>query len=145
MTSLNDLKNRVDFKIPDGYFDRMQKEVLQKIHLREKRIKQRKIFFTIGSVAASLLIIFNIVFFFPNEDTTELASYTSEKKFVEKVVEIAVPEPELEKVPEPIVKTERKSSSIEQEVIEMELENLDYAIIESYEESMYDLVLLDLY
>lgn len=114
MFSIDDLNKKPDFNLPEGYFEKMQDEVLTKIHRYEKKNKQRRIFYSIGAVAASLFIIFNIVYFFPDKKPANLAS-------------------------------QNNKTSLKQIVTKIELNNLDYDIIEHYEESMYEVAFLDLY
>ena len=61
MSILDKIKKGEDFQVPDGYFDKLPDVVLAKIK-KEKPITQRKhILYTIGSIAASLLLLLGIV------------------------------------------------------------------------------------
>lgn len=133
----------MDFKIPDGYFEKMQDEVFIKIHRHEKKLHQRKIFYSIGSIAASLLIIFSVVHFFPHEKSDNLASLVLEKKESYSTNDSLVNQDITDMKND--TEVPKNKVSMKQRIAEIKLDNLDYDIIEYYEESIYDLALLDLY
>jgi len=147
MFSIDDLNKKMEFNVPDGYFEKMQNEVFAKIHWHKKKLKQRKIIYSIGSIAASLLIIINVVYFYPEKNSENFASLVPEKKEAQQPLYNNIIEHDLIEVKNnsEIGISRKNKTSDKQIVAEMELDNLDYNIIEYYEESMYDLVLLDLY
>ena len=143
MISIDDLNKKMDFKTPDGYFEKMQDEVFTKIHRYEKRRKQRRILYSITSVAASLLIIFSITFFLPNKNSGNLASLVYEKEI--QLADNSIIDQDLTEIENDIDVSQENKTSIKQMIEKMELDILDYNIIEYYEEVVYNLALLDLY
>jgi len=141
MISIDDLNKKPDFKLPNAYFEKMQDEVFAKIHQYEKKFTQRKIFYIISSMAASLLIIF-IVYFLPKENFSKLTSLISGEKEMQIISDNIVMNLAMN-----IENVENLSNkvSVKQRIKKIELDNLDYSIIEYYEESIYDLALLDSY
>jgi len=143
MISIDDLNKKMDFKTPDGYFEKMQDEVFTKIHRYEKRRKQRRILYSITSVAASLLIIFSITFFLPNKNSGNLASLVYEKEI--QLADNSIIDQDLTEIENDIDVSQENKTSIKQMIEKMELDNLNYNIIKYYEEVVYNLALLDLY
>lgn len=146
MPSINDLNKKPDFNIPDDYFERLQDEVLTKIHRYEKSLKQRRIFYSISSIAASLLIIFSTVYFFPDENSENFASLVSVKKEAQSMYDSITNQDTTEiKTEENKEVPQKNKIPMKPMIVETELDNLDYDIIEHYQESVYDLAFLDLY
>ena len=141
MFSIDDLNKQPDFKLPDNYFDKMQDEVLIKISRYERTLKQRKIFYSVGSIAASLLIVFSIVYFFPKENSSDFAALVIKNEKMQSIEDsYSITDMEYD-----IESPQKNKVSVNQMITEIELHNLDYDIVELYEESMYDIALLDLY
>ncbi len=64
-------KPKIEFDVPEQYFNTMQNSVLQRIAEQEKqKIIIRKRIFTISAIAASFIIIMGIGFIFLNDFTS---------------------------------------------------------------------------
>jgi len=147
MLSINDLNKTMDFNLPEGYFEEMQDEVFTKIHRYEKRVKQHRIFYSIGAVAASLFIVFSIVYFSPNENSVNLVSLLPEGDELHSIYDNVIEDDltTIEENNQEVAVFPSKKISLKQMIAKIELDNLDYDIIEHYEEAMYDIAFLDLY
>jgi hypothetical protein len=67
-------RNQNPYKVPDGFFENITKQTLEKAHQRKKRNKVRKML-VVFSAAASVIILVAIgsVFFNQNKKSTETA------------------------------------------------------------------------
>ena len=146
MPSINDLNRNTEFNLPDGYFEKLQDDILTRVHRYEKGLKQRKITYFISSIAASFLIIFSLTYFFSSENPENLVSLIPDNKEVQLMYDTLTNQHVTE------VKTEEKENvpqksktPVKQMIAKTTPDNLNYDIIEYYQDAMYDVAMLDLY
>ena len=150
-------KPKIEFDVPEQYFNTMQNSVLQRIAEQEKqKIIIRKRIFTISAIAASFIIIMGIGFIFLNDftssETHDQLAYSVvnkaqkvEKKIISdtmpKSVEIKVAdtEPKLCKTQNATSPQKYSEPLLEESDIELNEEDfndIDYQILELYSDEI---------
>ena len=155
MSSLDQLKKDIEFTTPDFYFENLETVVLTKIKKQEIRARNKKIFISISSIAASFLLLFTIFNFTASQEMDTLVSDNSQTPTIsvdvidEQHTAKQEPEPEIllamatpataSSSPKNAVHHTAKhiSSVANVEMLQDDnFNNLDYQIIEYYEDEM---------
>ena len=74
MSPLEQLKKDIEFKTPDFYFENLEGIVLSKIKKQEIRARNKKIFISISSIAASFLVLISLFRFTASPEMDTLIS-----------------------------------------------------------------------
>ncbi|MDR3046919.1 MAG: hypothetical protein LBU51_04790 [Bacteroidales bacterium] len=76
LKNLDELKSNIQFEMPENdYFEAMKKDLFKKIHQKKKNLRLRTIIYS-TSIAASFLIIFTVIQYFPSTTDPGLAQLT---------------------------------------------------------------------
>ena len=151
MKNLDEIKNDNGFDVPEHYFDELGNNVIAKIKKQEKKQRNNRIFMSVSSIAASLLIILSIFYFKPTSEVHDLALVHQQAEIPVTFNEENLSKQEgivVENIAEPVVREYAKTSSekvtnaIAQNIQHENLDNIDYQIIEYYDD---DIMFADTY
>lgn len=156
MIDLNKIEKKEIFQVPENYFEEMQEQVLAKI--RHQKIRSRnRLLVAITSVAATFLLVFSLLHFIPQPEQGNLAFTGNHDSLSEILTDTGSTESVM---PDEVQVTEnrttsrdiainrvssvipKETSTLAQVIENVELDNLDYQILEYYQE---DISLMDLY
>lgn len=104
--NLEQLKKKDIFKVPENYFEHLPNEVMAKVNYRRIKQKRNRVLLSIASAAASIAIVIGIINFYGEGN-------------------------ELTQIPQ-----SSQHHDIAQIIAEKEFDNLDYQIMEYYEDQI---------
>ncbi|MDR1758890.1 MAG: hypothetical protein LBR51_08095 [Bacteroidales bacterium] len=139
MARLEDIKKIETFPVPDGYFDQLEKEVLQ--HVKAERVRQKRrslLLYAFSGVAAALLLLFatTTVVKLLRHDSPAVVQTTPEQENPVLTAQLTT-QPDTD--PAKTLLTYHPSPANEIEHDPTQLDNVDYQIIEYYnDEILYD-------
>jgi len=158
MDNLEKYRDENAFQVPNGYFEKMQDEVFQKIHYHQKISHRNKFIITFSSLAASILIFIGLLVFLPKNGQPVLVSSldsVSESNVFQQV------NSELNTNQEVVSEDESKLSDNNEQIAAsgsvnsktknnskrkvQQYNNLDYDIVESYSEELVYADIAELY
>lgn len=157
MIDLNKIDKKEIFQVPENYFEEMQEQVLAKIRHQKIKSRNNRVLVAITSIAATFLLIFSLLHFIPQPDQGNLALTGTHESLSEMLTDTGSTESVM---PDEVQVTEnrttnwdiainrvssvmpKETSTLAQVIENVELDNLDYQILEYYQE---DISLMDLY
>jgi|WetSurMetagenome_2_1015567.scaffolds.fasta_scaffold681483_2 flagellar biosynthesis/type III secretory pathway M-ring protein FliF/YscJ len=157
MENLNQYRDKNTFQVPDGYFEDLQNDVIQKIRYHQKTTRRKRLIISFSSVAACLLIVVGLFSFFHQDGQSVLVSSMDT---VSDAVIIQQPFSEAATNPESITADEKKShnetqlansgsvKSAKKDILKsksQQFDNLDYEIVDSYADELVYADIMELY
>ncbi len=158
---MDNLEKYIDenaFQLPNGYFEKMQDEVFQKIHYHQKISRRNRFIITFSSLAASILIFIGLFVFLPKNGQPVLVSSldsVSESKVFQQVNSELNTNKEIVSENESMLSDDNKqiaaSESVNSETKNnskdkvQQFNSLDYDIAESYSEELVYADIAELY
>ncbi len=158
MDNLEKYRDENAFQLPNGYFEKMQDEVFQKIHYHQKISRRNRFIITFSSLAASILIFIGLFVFLPKNGQPVLVSSldsVSESKVFQQVNSELNTNKEIVSENESMLSDDNKqiaaSESVNSETKNnskdkvQQFNSLDYDIAESYSEELVYADIAELY
>jgi len=155
MGNLDQYRDENAFQVPDGYFENLQNEVIQKIHYHQKITRRNRFIISFSSLAACLLIAVGLFSFFYQDGQSVLVSSldTVSNVIIQKPLSEAATNPEITTADEiklnetqlatsGSVKLAKKDISKEKS---RQFDELDYEIVESYSDELVYADIMELY
>lgn len=157
MIDLNKIEKKEIFQVPENYFEEMQEQVLAKIRHQKIKSRNNRVLLAITSIAATFLLVFSLLHFIPQPEQGNLALTGNHDSLSEILTDTGSTESVM---PDEVQVTEnrttsrdiainrvssvipKETSTLAQVIENVELDNLDYQILEYYQE---DISLMDLY
>ncbi len=157
MIDLNKIDKKEIFQVPENYFEEMQEQVLAKIRHQKIKSRNNRVLVAITSIAATFLLVFSLLHFIPQPDQGNFALTGTHESLSEMLTDTGSTESVM---PDEVQVTEnrttnrdiainrvssvmpKETSTLAQVIENVELDNLDYQILEYYQE---DISLMDLY
>lgn len=154
MENLEKYRDNEAFQVPDGYFETLQKDVLNRIHHQQKINRRNKLLLTFSSAAASLLIVVALLIFFPKSgDPILVSNFESlSNAQISKQLDDKISDNQDNLQPENVsVQNESNRDAVDAKVKrgrvnnEPEFDNLDYQIVETYSDELVYSDVLEFY
>ena len=152
MENLDQYRDKNAFQVPDGYFENLQNDIIQKIHHHQKITRRNRFIISFSSVAACLLIVVGLFSFFHQDGQYVLVSSLDT---VSNAVIIREPLSETETNQDAFtvdektqltasgsVKSTKKDTSKDKS---RQFDELDYEIVESYSDELVYADIMELY
>lgn len=158
MKDLDTYKDENAFRIPDGYFEKMQNDVIQKIHYNQIRYHRNRLIIGLSSIAAGVFIFVGFLVFLPKNGQSVLVSAMDtvskgniiqqsnskiqvNQEFISGDVSKSISNAK-QLAASVSVKSATKDNSNENV---QQFDNLDYEIVESYSDELVYADIMELY